>query len=267
MKFKNFLIIFLLLFFNFVSYGFAGDSLKDFNYQYEQYHKIYDQFLIARDRFLKYRVLNSQEEAIKSLKNLLLQRNQTLRTYYLALMDKIRKTPGIVSQTTNSSLLSRLDKKVLWLEDQNRELNQLNTPAFEDLFIISDRIETEKDLLINLGYEALGEMILGKIRSLHQDSVTLTSLIKEELNKYQQATNSARLNLWLKEVEVKNYLAAKEIEAGEINLWNLKSKQDINSALKDFENIKIDALDAKIQLTQGLGYLKEIYKELVKNGN
>jgi len=103
---------------------------------------------------------------------------------------------------------------------------------------------------------------LGKIRTLQAESVSLTTLLKEEVSQNQSATHAAQLNLWLKEVGVKNYLAQKEIEAAEINLWQLRVESKPQGMAKKFSNIQIDVDDARVQLKQAVKFQKEIYEEL-----
>ncbi len=242
--------------------AFADRELDDYLYQYEKYQEIYDQFKISRDKFLKYEALSVSEATRADTETFILKRNLVLRTYFLLLKNRLRNTPGVMNPQAKEDLLSLLDKKIVWLEEESEEVENLENPSFEDLFILSGRIEDKDEEMKNLGYQALAEMILGKIRSLQQESTGLTALLKDEVFENKSATQAAQLDLWLREVSVKNYLAQKEIEAAEINLWNLRSAKKETSMINFFNNLKTDADDAKIQLNQALSFLKEILAQL-----
>jgi hypothetical protein len=258
------ILIFLLIIISFFATSAAAQrEISDYDYQYEKYGEAYDQFELSRDKFLKYQVLSSREEARADTRALILQRNQVLRTWFLALKSKVRNTPGVIE--ADNGLLGLLDQKIVWLEEQSDETSNLETPSFEDLFILSDRIEDKEVELMKLGYQSLAEVILGKIRTLKSESVALTTLLNEEISKTENATKSAQLTLWIKEVEVKNYLAGKEIEAAEINLWNLRSAGGLDDMKKHFTNLKIDVDDTKLYLEQALSYQKEILGEIASD--
>jgi len=259
-KWLNGLIISIILLMGVVVPVGAQRVVEDFVYQYEKWGEVYDKFTTSRDKYKKYDVLSAREEAIKDTNALILKRNQVLRTWFLALKHKLRNTTGVLE--SGNSLMAELDKKVIWLEEQNDEVNNLQTPDFEDLFVLSDRVEDRQVELMRLGYQSLGEVLLGKIRTLNSESVSLTTLISEEISSSENATKAAQLDLWIKEVRVKNYLAGKEIEAAETNLWNLKGARRLNEIRKHFVNLKIDINDTKLYLEQALSYQKEILGEL-----
>lgn len=266
MKFKSGLIIFLI----FLLIGLladvvsAGNELEDYLYQYEKYSEVYKNFKVSRDKFLKYQVLTVRDETIGATGDFLLQRNLVLKTYFLLLKFRLRTDPGIIALQTKDDLISQLDKRIGWLEEQDEEIKKYAVPDFQDLFIISDRIESKNQELKKLGYNSLAELVLAKVRNLQQESVAVTALLKDEVNSRKTATQAAQLDLWLKEIEVKNYLAQKEIEAAEINLYNLKSVSDESSILKYFTNLKIDVDDVKIFLSQANSYQEEIYTAIKK---
>jgi len=155
--------------------------MDDYLFQYDKYREVYDEFTVSRDKFLKYKILSVREQAIEAVKKLLLQRNQTLRTYFLVLKYKLRNTPGVVGNQIDNNLIGQLDKKIIWLEEQSEEVENFPNPSLNDLFILSDRIEDKEKELMKISYQSLAEVILGKIRSLHQESVAVTTLLKDEV--------------------------------------------------------------------------------------
>jgi hypothetical protein len=256
----KFLIISIFIFVIVVTPVKAQRVVEDYIYQYEKYGKVYDNFKLSRDKYKTYDVLSSRNEAVEAARALILQRNQVLRTWLLALKNKVRNTPGVVE--VDGGLFGQMDRQIVWLEENSEEISSLQTPSFEDLFVLSDRVEEKEAEFMRSGYQTLAEVLLGKIRTLNSESVALTTLLSEEISKSENATRAAELDLWLKEVRVKNYLAGKEIEAAEINLANLKSTSRVGSLKNYYTNLKIDVDDTKLYLEQALSYQKEIMGEL-----
>jgi len=253
------LTIGLIIYFSFfITNAFAFREFDDYSYQYQQYEEKYQQFISAKNKYLKYQALTSKDEAITALKDLILQRSQTLKNYLLVLKYKIDNTSGVIENQEGKGLLSQLDKQIVWLDEQSDELDELEQPTLEELFVLSDRIEDKEGDLKNLSYRVISEVILGKIRNLQAESVSVTESLKDKISKSQGADNAEQLNLWLKEVRVQNYLSQKEIEAAEINLWKLQSEKETKQMVKHFSNLKIDVDDAKIYLQRAVDYQKEI---------
>jgi tRNA pseudouridine-54 N-methylase len=259
---KLLILLFAVYCLLFTRLALASREMEDYLYQSEKYREVYDEFVVSRDKYLKHKILTVKEGAIAATKKLILQRHQVLRTYLLALKQKLKTTPGVIEGQAEEVLSSQLDKKIIWLEEQSEETEKLSSASLDDLFVLSDRVEEKEEELKNLAYSSLSEMILGKIRSLQQESVALASFLKDEVFEKKEATEAAQLDLWLREVSVKNYLAQKEIEAAEINLWNLKAAREEAEMVKHFNNLKIDVDDAKIYLNQAVSFQKEIFSEL-----
>ncbi|PIS09502.1 hypothetical protein COT75_01195 [Candidatus Beckwithbacteria bacterium CG10_big_fil_rev_8_21_14_0_10_34_10] len=251
---KILFLIFVLTGFFIVKPVWADQEMDDYSFQLETYQKVYEEFKLSRNKFLKYQVLSAREQVQEALKNILLQRNKVLKAYFLLLKSRLNNS----SQDLNPLI----DEKILFLDEKNEEIDGLETASLDELFSISDEIEEGEAEFDILAYKVVSEIILNRTRSLHQESVSLEKLIKEEIGKPEDSTESAKLNLWLKEVGVKNYLAEKEIEASELNLSNLKSSKGRSKMMVYFNDLKIDCQDAQGHLEQAVSFQKEILLKL-----
>lgn len=261
-KIGAFFLVFLFCC-SFCAAVFALDQeLEDYFFQLDQYRQDYQEFSLARDKFLKYKILSVRQAAIEATRKLLKQRNQTVRTYFLSLRYTLNTGLQEVEASASEDLNSQLNEKVSWFEEKNKEIDGLENSGLEELFVVSDEIEAEHPDFEQLSYQVLGEVILSRVSGLEKESEEMTSLLKNEIKEKRTATNSGQLDLWIREVEVKNYLATKEIEAGRINLWNITSSKGINQMEKNFVNLKTDANDAKLYLKQAVAFQKEILMEL-----
>lgn len=236
---------------------FAQKEADDYNYQYQKYQETYKVFTTSRDAYTQFKTLESREEAIAATKNFILQRNNVLRSYFLALKLKLRTTSGVVSTQRQAELVSRLDKEVIWLENENNQVNGLNSPVLDDLFIYSDHLETRKEDLLLLAYQSLSAILIGKANALQQESVGISSLLTERINKY-QATGSAQLKEWSRAVENQNYLSQKEIENTETkyNTYGQEKRED--RMVQIYAEIKNTLENFRTNINQAVGFQKEI---------
>jgi len=255
--------VFLLIvcYFFFARFVVASREIDDFHYQYEKYTEVYQDFAAAKDQYLKYKTLTAKEKAETATKKLINQRNQVLRTYFLALKWKLRTAPHVVGADKRAALMAKLDKEVNWLDSQNDQLQSLNKPDLESLFIISDRIEAKEDSFKLLAYQSLSAVLLGKVRDLYSQSVVITSLLAGQVEN-NKATKSAELKDWLKEIENKNYLAQKAIEDADNNLVKMEKKTRGNQAIPLYQKIKANLVQAKDYLVKAFSFQKEVYSAL-----
>lgn len=241
--------------------AFASQEIDDYFFQYEQYRKTYDEFKIDRDKYLTYQTLESQIQAISSARKLIIQRSNTLRAYFLALKLRLRTAPGLVNIAYKESLISSLDKEIIWLESQNSQLEVLTTPSLNDLFIISDRVESREETFDLLTYRSLSLVLLGKARVLQSESVSLTNLLSDEIDKL-EATKAAQFRNWQPGLENKNYLSQKEIEKAESYQDELKKEKDKAPLMSLYSSIQNGLKKVKEYLSQALVLQQEIYDSL-----
>jgi hypothetical protein len=93
MKKKNYLLITLLFFvfsiFVLRSQVRAERQLDDYLFQYEKYREKHDEFIAARDKYLKYKTLATRDQAVTITKEIAFQRDEVLRTYLILLRKRI----------------------------------------------------------------------------------------------------------------------------------------------------------------------------------
>ena len=153
-KITALIIAFLVLFISQASFVWAQKEIEDYFFQYEKYRNVYNDFVTAKEAYLKYQTLTSKDEAIETTQKLIDQRYQALRTYFLALKSKLRTAPGVVGADYREQLISQLDKEINWLENQKGEVNGLSKPSLDDLFVISDRFEDKSEEIKSLSYQS-----------------------------------------------------------------------------------------------------------------
>lgn len=236
---------------------FAQQQEQDYLNNLEQYRNQYNEFTTFKNKYLQYKSLSSKDEAITSTKNLLIQRNLTLKSYFIALTGRLRSTSAIVGSEYQKLILGQLDQEINWLDGQINQLQSMTAPSLDDLFIVSDRLEIKKDAYAGLAYQSLSLSLIGKVKDLQQESVSLTNLIKQEIAKLDKSKQS-KYKEWLQELENKNYLSQKAIESAETNLQILQKKKRDTELKKAYDDIKTNLAKVKEYLEQAYLFQKEL---------
>lgn len=263
---KNKIISFLILTLVLLSFplpAFAQREIADFNYQYEQYRKIYSEYETAKNEFLKFQTLNSSNNAIAATQKMLVQRSQVFRTYFLALKYKLRTTEG-VTNSEKDDLSAQLDDEIGWLENHMDTIQDFPSPTLSDLFEASKRFENKEDEYRFFGYQSTAVILVGKIRNLHQKLLNINSSLKP----YVERAKIDYLNNWYKEAEDQIYKAREGVTVAELMMGDLaQNSNNENTTLENFGQIQKTLNTAKNFLTKALGFQKEIIMDLDKNSS
>ncbi|NMC36469.1 hypothetical protein GYA49_05495 [Candidatus Beckwithbacteria bacterium] len=244
-----------------VSPIFAEDRLiSDFEYQYEKYRQLYPEYETARDEFLQTNSLASQNIAIEKTRTLLAQRAQVMRTYLLALKFKLQSNLGI-SKDDKEKLSASIDDEVGWLQNHMDDINNASNPTLGDLFEISKRFEKKETDFRVLGYETMSRVIIGKVYTLNQEYIAISSQLKP----YVEETGVGYLSNWLNEAQNSAFEALQSLKSAETMVDELVRKSSSSEqVIKAFTQIKTDSESAKLALTKGIGFQNEIIDDLNK---
>ena len=244
-----------------VSPAFAQDRLiSDFEYQYEKYRQLYPEYETARDEFLQTNSLASQNVAIEKTKALLAQRAQVMRTYLLALKFKLQSNLGI-SKDDKERLSASIDDEVGWLQNHMDDINNASNPTLGDLFELSKRFEKKETDFRILGYQIMSRIIIGKVYSLNQEYMAISSALKP----YIEETGVGYLQNWLDEVQNNTYNALQNLTNAEGMIEELVKKgSSSEQTIKIYSQIKANAEGAKLSLLKGIGFQNEIVDDLSK---
>jgi len=242
----------------------AQNELTDYQFQYEQYRRLYPQFTTARDKYLQFETLVAQEEAIGLTQQILIQRAQAMRTHFLLLRRNLSQAPEIVTEV-RTSMGSSLDAEVEWLDDHMADLRALSTPTLGQLFEISDRFERKEKDYRSLSYEVLARILLGKVKQLQAEAVAINFLLDDYLSRQEGDDQTViMLKNWLTESGNSIYQSQKSIENAEAVLEKvIKAKGDSKRTVSEFSNMQSELEAGRQHLLKIAGYQKEIIEEAV----
>lgn len=245
---------------------FAQEELSDYQFEYEQYRKLYKDFSIARDKYLQYDTLVSRQEAVETTQKLLIQRSQVLRTHFLLLKRRLNQAPNIIG-TTRTRLVSNLDTWIEKLDKQRQEIEALQTPSLSQLFEISLSFERSQDEYRLLSYEVVSRILIGSVQQYQSEAVAINFLLNERIN--QVNTNQIGvLKNWLDEAKNSAYWSQQGIVKAEQSLEELlKFRGQSEETLRQFAKIQENLLESKGWLSKLVGFQGEIIDSLTKGEN
>lgn len=251
----------LCLIFVSISTVFASEK-EDFVFQYENYREVFDVYNTAKQNYLKNKTLSSKNDAIAATKNLLVQRNQIFRTYFLALRFGINKTPGIDKEIIDEFSI-KLNEEITYLESNLSKLEDLATPTLEELFSLSADFEAKKVKYKLLSYQALSYISLGKIQKLQNDIKEINS----NLNPYIEKTSINYLPNWYNDSQKTNLQIDNKIMQIKVLIFDLGKNTSENSLDRGYAEIIDNLEDTKTNLIVSKKQHHEILLKLNQENN
>ncbi len=233
----------------------------DYLFQYEEYRTAYDNFLVARDKYSKYKTLTARDEALEKTKKIILQRAEVLRTYFIALRSKVANAT-ISPLTLKEETVKKLDEEIKWLDQHKEKVNTTPFADYQQLFSLSAELESKELAIYQLTYQSLTLVDLEKNQSLQQDSVLLWEALNDEVEASSEADLKEKLIPWLTAAKEKNRLSEQQTNLAKDKLEELYKKEKREDLVKIYNQIE-SLLDGGIKyLKDSFSYQKEIFSLL-----
>lgn len=259
------LLIILTYFLLFIAYCFLPHSAfadftqtqNDYNTSLDLYRAANSDYQNAKNAYLTYNTLNSQNEALVKTKTFLEARDQVLITYFFLLREKLAATNGLSDDDKN---LTRdlLANRLSFL--QNHKASIATISSLGDTADKSKEVDNNLSEIKNDAYKTLGQILIGKVREKSsQTSASLTQISSIANGIKSTGTNTSKLDRWLIETGYKRDLAESKLQAAK----DLFYASNITNDMQLDDNFT----NAKNLVIQGNQYLKEAVfnaKEAVK---
>lgn len=175
-------------------------AYKDYQYNLNQYNNLYSDYKLSRGRYLQNKTPLSEEEAKKTTVEMLIARDETVRTYLTALRLRLMENQGI-SDTEKESVYKRIDSEVNYYKDHKEKLKGAGT--INDLVKDSNNAKEQYDTFTqNVFYNALINISIGntsykrtQIERMILDLKTKIVEIKSEGDKDLLVTDGALIEI------------------------------------------------------------------------
>lgn len=174
---------------------------NDYLYTFNQYRQAHDEYIVARQAYLNYQTLTSKAEAHEKTLNMLKWRDETARTYLIALRTKLAETTGVVNYE-QSTLYVKLDDDISWFTQHKENLTAAG--SLEDLIENSNEAKKRYSNSEKLIYQTLVSILAAKEEKLRDRIEQVISALEKKIAeiRQQQDKDPSMVERWL--LEAKN---------------------------------------------------------------
>lgn len=247
------LITYYLLLVTFVRADF-NSVYQDYLGNYDQYRARLTDFLVAKNRYLSYRTLVSQKEALVTGQALLTTRNQTVTGYLKILLEK----------NTGESFRRLIDEELSFYAEKEDVFTAAG--SLEDLKKISSTIENHYSQTELLARRVIASLILQRLRDLEKRLADLEKDFRAEVDSLRTGGKDVTtVDRWLLSAYNKRLMAEDKIRQVE-KLADSLTEIRVDQSTQKLKETQTVLFEANQYLKEALSYLKEI-KEEIKYGN
>jgi len=248
-----------LVFLNVGEVSHAQNEQEDYQYQYEKYTIHTDIFQKSRDEYIQYQTLSSKEELITNFRSLMVQRAESQRTYFLLLRQQLRQNTGLIVGEKNE-LITYLTQETIFLDEHKEDIGRLVEPTLQDLLNLSSEFEANDSEYLSKSYQIVTLLLIGHIRDLHTDSVSINALMDQEINSYPDKKKF--FQTWVEEAKSQSLVAQGKAEEVSIINIEIAEEEDSDEITILFNSAKKILKEGKLALDKAFGYQKELLTKM-----
>src|SRR3989344_2148502 len=234
-------------------------ALSDYVYTFDQYRLTHSQYQLKVTEYRQFRTLTAQTAAYQAGLDLLLKRDDVVRTYLTALRLKLAETAG-VNPLDRQAVFARIDQEVNWLFAHQTRLK--NTANLSELTRISKELESHYPTVNVLMYQALGTVLAGKQGFLDEQLTTSYLTLKDKLGQMRQAhADTTTLDRWLEQAGQKLELSAERQTSARVTASRLTAQT--RNLPQEFAAITATLKESHQYLQETTAALREIIASIL----
>ena len=238
----------------------SDQPYKQYLTQYDSYRTQYNDFSIAKQEYIKFKTLTSQQTALDKTKNMLSSRDMLLKSYLLFLSDKLNENKGL-SDETRQAYKAPITDEISFLDSQYQLIGNLET--LTDAETLSKNQEQRDPNLQLTIYKSILTISLGNLRSFITDFDTITKSFTAYINENREVIPEVKQRIvdqWLISIQNKRSSYQDKIDKIDTEIKSFTDKtgtidKKSDVLLKDINTAKNDIVDA-------VSYMKELLRIL-----
>lgn len=241
------------------TYLFAASQevYQNYTQQFDQYRNKYNDFLVARNEYLKFQSLNSETTALQKTKDMMSQRALLLKTYFLLLSEKIAESPNITSQERDfytSSIKNGND----FLDTHIEFIHSVQ--SIKDAIQASERLESQHIVLQTVMRQAVLTLNIARLRqsvNTYNDRMAEAKILIEQAKQELPIEQHLILDRWFAQIGNKRTLYQQKESLIIQNITDMKGKNIDN--LNDLYAQTLTAIsEAQQELKEGTSFMNEL---------
>lgn len=238
-------------------------AFTDYNLNYDRYRNAYQDFISAKNSYLQYKTLNSQNEALTRTKYYLETRDDLLIAYYNLLKEKLKLAEGLTPYDKNLKI-NILDSRISFFLDHKNTIPAVS--SLEDTVGKSAEIDNKKEDLQAEGEKTVGYILIAKEETASNNLSEIINNITITVNQIRgSGKDTAKLDRWLLETNNKWIISQKKSDDARKLLDTLTIDKN-NGSNDDFQNAKKLIENSRQYLKEAGFNTMETIKE-IKSGN
>lgn len=235
----------------------SASSYKDYLFQFDSYRTKQNNFKVARTEYLKYKTLLSETTALDTVKAMLSQQDQLLRSYLLFLNEKLNENTGL-SSTEKNLYQTLIQNEVKFLETHAALIPSIGSLA--DATDVSKQLESHYMVLQISIRQTIIALGIGDLTKLNNEFITSYNAL-QTLAKSNEAGFSPEkqgtIDRWLLQINNKQSLFQQKMT--QISTANSQIKGSTESDMNTmFVGVQKNLGEAKQYLTEGKSYMQEL---------
>jgi len=232
-------------------------AYKDYLYQFDQYRTKQNNFKVARTEYLKYKTLLAETTALDTVKAMLSQRDQLLRSYLLLLNEKLNENTGL-STGDRQMYQTMIQNELKFLETHSQLIPSIG--SLTDATNVSKQLESHYlvlEISIRQTIVALGQGDLQKLNKQYDMAFkALTDLSKANASTV-TPQKQGTIERWILQINNKQNLFQQKMDQISVATGQIKgtSEQEMNIL---FVGVQKNLGEAKQYLLEGTSYMQEL---------
>jgi hypothetical protein len=234
-------------------------AYNDYLYNYNQYRAAHTEYAAAKQQYLAYKTLTSKTTALEKTKKMLETRDETTRTYLLALRLKLNETSG-VSPYEQQIVKLRLNNEISWYESHRYTVTSAGT--IPDLVDLSQEAQERYQETEVIAYQTLGTILAGKESFLRDQVQEQINTLEDKMAQIRQEgkIDTKTLERWLLEAQNRLTLSKEKQFAAQSLLAQLKVREQNKGRV--YSEAQDNLTESHQYLKEANSYLLEIIREL-----
>lgn len=257
-----FVVLMLLLLYTVcrTPYTILADSpsaLSDYNKQYDLYRQNYSSYVTSKNKWLTYRTLDSNQEALTNGKIFLKQRVTVVISYLNMLKQRVQDASGFETEEKNL-IFSKLNVEQTWLFDHLLKYDSAAT--LNDLERLSGQFEDRYTSVIQyISLQTAGEILYNKERTQNNLLLDIFNRLEQKLPVISASGQDITLaQRWLLQAKNKNELASGKKDD---SLALLNSLRGVNP-IAQYNQALFNLSESNQYLKEAVSYLTEVVKNI-----
>lgn len=232
-------------------------AYQDYLYQHDQYRLKLNNFKVARTEYLKYKTLLAETTALDTVKAMISQRDQLLRTYLLLLTEKMNENSGLTN-TDKQLYQTLIQNENTFLQNHIALISSIG--SLTDATNVSKELESHYLILSASMRQTITALSLGELSKLNTQYSTLFEALRNLVSANKgtvSAEKQSTIDRWMLQINNKQNLYEQKAEQILLASGQLKSvsEQELDASSLEIQK-KLG--EAKQYLSEGTSYMQEL---------